>query len=58
MINNTNNISITNNMVKSRLSATIEADVLEEWRKYCDTNAINASKKLEKLIKEFLRRKK
>jgi len=44
-------------MVKSQLSATIEAKTLEEWEKYCDDNCINRSQLLEKLIKEHLDKK-
>lgn len=44
-------------MVKSKLNATIDADTLEKWEKYCDENCINRSQLIQRLIEEYLNKK-
>ncbi len=44
-------------MVKKVLSATVDEDVLEKWKKYTDEECINSSQLIEKLLKDHLRRR-
>ncbi len=44
-------------MVKKVLSATVDEDVLEKWKKYTDEECINSSQLIEKLLKDHLKRR-
>ncbi len=44
-------------MVKKVLSATVDEDILEKWKKYTDEECINSSQLIEKLLKDHLRRR-
>ena len=42
-------------MSKKVVSFTVDEKVFSEWKKYVDDNAINASKLIERFIKEHLK---
>lgn len=44
-------------MVKKVLSATVDEEVLEKWKRYTDEECINSSQLIEKLLKEHLKRR-
>lgn len=44
-------------MVKKVLSATVDEEVLEKWKKYTDQECINSSQLIEKLLKDHLKRR-
>ncbi len=44
-------------MVKKVLSATVDEEVLEKWKKYTDEECINSSQLIEKLLKEHLKKR-
>jgi len=41
-------------MVRKPLTITIEEKILKEFKKYCEEEAINISRKIEKYIKKEL----
>ena len=45
-------------MSKKVLSVTIDEKILAEWKKYTDEECINSSQLIEKLIKEYLKKRK
>jgi hypothetical protein len=44
-------------MVKKVLSATIDEELLEKWKKYSEEECINSSQLIEKLLKEHLKKR-
>jgi metal-responsive CopG/Arc/MetJ family transcriptional regulator len=44
-------------MGKKVLSVTIEEKILNEWKKYAEEECINSSQLIEKLIKEYLKKR-
>ncbi len=44
-------------MGKKVLSITVEEKILTEWKKYVEEECINSSQLIEKLIKEYLKKK-
>ncbi len=44
-------------MGKKVLSVTIDEKILSNWKKYVQENCINASKLIEKMLKEYLEEK-
>jgi metal-responsive CopG/Arc/MetJ family transcriptional regulator len=44
-------------MAKKRLSATINAAVIDDFNEYCSRECINKSKLIEKLISKYLKEK-
>jgi len=44
-------------MSKKIMSVTIDEGVYAKWKSYVDSECINASKLIEKLLKEHLKRK-
>jgi metal-responsive CopG/Arc/MetJ family transcriptional regulator len=44
-------------MAKTTVSFTVDQNVAKEFNKYADENAINKSALVEKLIKEYLKKK-
>ena len=44
-------------MSKKVLSVTIEEKVLTKWKKYTEEGCINSSQLIEKLIKEYLKKR-
>lgn len=45
-------------MTREHLVATIDENVLKRWNDYCDKRDINRSRKLERIITEFLKKSK
>ena len=44
-------------MGKKVLSITVEEKILSDWKKYTEENCINASKLIEKMLKEHLEKR-
>jgi hypothetical protein len=44
-------------MVKKVLSATVDEDIFEKWKKYTEGECINSSQLIEKLLKEHLKKR-
>ncbi len=45
-------------MVKKKVTLSLDTGTYDEFRKFCEENAIMLSKKIELWIKDFLRNKK
>ncbi len=45
-------------MVRKPLTISIEKEVLKKFKQYCEDEAINLSRKIEKYMKEELKKKK
>lgn len=44
-------------MAKKVLSVTIDEKILEKWKEYTEEECINASQLIEKLLKEYLKKR-
>ncbi len=44
-------------MVKRVLSVTIDEKILEMWKEYSDRECINSSQLIERLLKEYLEKR-
>lgn len=44
-------------MAKRVLSATIEERILEKWKEYVEEECINSSQLIEKMLKEYLKKR-
>jgi len=44
-------------MAKKVLSVTIDEKILSQWKKFTDENFINASKLIERLLQEHLKKR-
>ncbi len=44
-------------MKRVHLSATIDADIKKKWDKYCADEDIDSSRKVERLLKDYLKEK-
>ena len=44
-------------MGKKVLSVTIDEIFLKEWKKYVDENCVNSSKLIEKMLREYLKKR-
>ena len=45
-------------MAKKVLSVTIDEKILEIWKEYAKEECVNSSKLIEKLLKEYLKKRK
>ncbi len=45
-------------MVRKQITITIDEEVLEEFKKHCEENDINMSKRIERYMKEDLEKSK
>jgi hypothetical protein len=45
-------------MVRKQITITIEEEILKKFKKYCEENDINMSKRIERYMKEDLEKSK
>lgn len=44
-------------MVKKILSVTVDEDIFETWKEYAEEECVNSSKLIEKMLKEYLKKR-
>jgi hypothetical protein len=45
-------------MTKEKITITVDKEILKLWKRYCDDYDINKSKRIERYLKEDLKKKK